>query len=218
MTDVLYCEPEDVYDYAIPRGVLSSPARAVASVNTTSNVLELAGHGFKSDATVEFRAFNGGELPAGIVAQTVYYAQPVSGSDSLFQIAATAGGTAIDLTTAGDNFGCVANIRDTITENIRAASQEIHRFLPAHSVPIPALDDGTYPPTVRRIAAVWATYGTMLALGQHSERVATEVAAIYERVKLLLAGVRLRDTTDTSSSTNLARGRSVTSERSDTIP
>lgn len=218
MSDVLYCEPEDVYDYAIPRGVLASQARAVASVNTTSNVLELAGHGFKSDATVEFRAFNGGELPGGLAAQTVYYAQPVSGSDSLFKISATASGSAIDLTSEGDNFGCVSNIRSTITENIRAASQELHRFLPAHSVPIPALADGTYPPIVRRIVAVWATYGTMLALGQHAERVAAEVAQIYDRVKLLLAGVPMRDTTDTSSRINLALSGSAVSACSETIP
>ncbi len=212
-----YCDPEHVYEFAATRGSLVYPARAVASVNTTSNTMELAGHGFRTDAPLEFRAFYGGTLPSPIAAQTVYYAKPVADSDSLFQVAASAGGAAIDLSSAGENFGVILNVRETILTNIEAASEDLHQDIPAHAVPLVVDGNGNYPPSAVRIVAIRTAIRVFEVLGQRLDWADTRIE-LKDQLTLLRSGLRLRNSNDTSASSNLARGRSVTLERSDTIP
>ncbi|MDE1946189.1 MAG: hypothetical protein KGH93_03290 [Patescibacteria group bacterium] len=84
-------------NYFIGKGVLNLPRYSLSSVDTTANTITLASSpGYAINTTVVFNA-NGGTLPSPLVAGTVYYIVSVSGAT--IQVAATLGGTAIDLTT-----------------------------------------------------------------------------------------------------------------------
>lgn len=96
-----YATREDVYRRGIPRGALTSPARLVSSASASTDRLELDGHGFSDAQPVQFRVVDSGALPAPLAEGTVYYVKTVTDSDSLFQVSATAGGAAVNLTTAG---------------------------------------------------------------------------------------------------------------------
>lgn len=211
MADEEYCSVEDVFRYAVPRGSLTPPARAVSSVYVDADVLELAGHGLELDMPVEFRTFPGGTLPEGLTPLVVYYAQPITGSDSLFRVLDMPAGTVVTLVTEGENFGLVVQIRDTVIAQIRAASQRLHKFLPAHAMPLtPDPVTGKYPETARRMVAVWAAHATNIVLGQRNPLIAEEAQAMFDEAKLLLSGIPARDTGITTGSTNLATGASPT--------
>lgn len=66
------------------------------SVNTSTDVVTCAAHGFSDTNTI---VFYGGTVPAGLTEGTVYYVRD-STADT-FKVAATAGGAAIDLTGTG---------------------------------------------------------------------------------------------------------------------
>ena len=96
----------DIYDdriAAIDSPILM-PVQAVtkfsiSAVNTTTNKLTAAGHGRSVGNVVYVTAGVGGVLPAPLVESTAYYVESVSGDD--VTLAATEGGAAIDITTAG---------------------------------------------------------------------------------------------------------------------
>lgn len=83
------------------RGTLDNPARD-ARASASGDYLECEGHGLADGAEVTLRAHTGGSLPAPLVDTSTYYARVVS--TSRFQLAATAGGAAINFTSAGSNF------------------------------------------------------------------------------------------------------------------
>lgn len=94
-----YCTERDLYRVGgLQRGELANPGRLVGSVD--SSVMTLDGHGFGNDDMLSFRAEAGGSLPAPLASGTIYYA--IALTDATFQVAATAGGAAITLTTEGD--------------------------------------------------------------------------------------------------------------------
>lgn len=115
----------------LPSGGLPNPAR-VAYGSATGDYVESAAHGLSDDAEVTFRAETGGSVPTGLTAGATYYA--IVSSVDRFQVAATAGGAAIALTSDGDNFVFSADL--PWAQWIEWADRQIDSFLPAHVVPI----------------------------------------------------------------------------------
>ncbi len=123
-----YCAASDLYDFGMPRGAATNPGHLIASVSAGANTLELDQHGFAAGNPVLFRAEAGGSLPSPLVEGTTYYAIPVT--ESTFSVAATDGGAAIDLTTAGSRILVIAPL--PVTQAIAWASRIIDDMLPAH--------------------------------------------------------------------------------------
>lgn len=126
-----YCTISDVYRW-IPRGSVQNAARLIGGINTTSETLELDGHGFEADDALTFRAEAGGTLPTGITEGTTYYAIPVT--DSTFKVATTPGGSAVNL--GGSPVNVVVICQAPWSTWIEEASNEIECTLPAHVVPL----------------------------------------------------------------------------------
>jgi len=116
----------------------------LVEVTVASDLMTLDGHGLADDDALLFRAEGGGSLPAELVAGTTYYAIVVT--SSTFQVSATAGGAAIDLTTAGARVVVVRTL--PITQSIQYASAMVDDFLIAHQ---PVLDP--IPTIVRTVTA-----------------------------------------------------------------
>lgn len=66
-------------------------------VNITTNIITIVGHVLTNDSQVTFATTGG--LPGGLSGGTYYYV--VNAATNTFQVAATVGGSAIDLTTQG---------------------------------------------------------------------------------------------------------------------
>lgn len=189
-----YCEPADVFRYALPPGSLPNPGRIVAEVNATSNVLTLDQHGFDADRELVFRAESGGSLPAPLVAGTTYYAIPLT--DSTFQVAATEAGAAIDLTTAGENVIVTAEL--PFDEWIRAASAEVDETI-GHDVPLEA----PYPQAVITYTAVRAAELGLLYTGRDPVLLAERMKVEREKLARWRKGVAIRGP-NAPASANLA--------------
>jgi hypothetical protein len=95
-----YCVRADVLAF-LPSGGLPNAARE-ATADATANDFEIDQHGLIDDQPVRFTVSTGGSVPTGVAVSTTYYA--IVSTTSRFQVAATAGGAAINLTTAGENF------------------------------------------------------------------------------------------------------------------
>jgi hypothetical protein len=65
------------------------------SVDLTANTVKIPAHGLVADQKI---AFYGDTVPGGLTEGTVYFVRPTITTDT-FQVGATAGGAAIDLTT-----------------------------------------------------------------------------------------------------------------------
>jgi len=140
-----YCTEADLYDYGLPRGSLPNPGRLVGAVTVATDIVTLNGHGFRDDAQLLFRAEGGGTLPAELVEGTTYYA--IVATSSTFQVAAAAGGAAINLTTAGSNV--VVGTPLPFATAIQWASGMVDDFLVGHTVPLTE----PYPETVIAVTA-----------------------------------------------------------------
>ena len=206
MADEAYCTVEDVFRYATSRGGMANPALEVSSVSVTDNALTIEGHNLEADARLEAVAFPGGFLPSPLLMGVTYFAIPDPVVESRLRLALTAGGAAIDLTSSGSLFGLRVSIRETILRNIKAASQRLHRFLPAHAVPLTVDIAGKYPETAVHMTAVWAAHATYIVLGQRNLLVKEEAETLFTEARLLLAGIGLRDTKQLNNSANVAIG------------
>ncbi len=109
-----------------------SLAGLTASSLADSNAITYDGHGFDTDDPVTVRALTGGELSDPLVAGTTYYARRLS--NAAFELAATAGGVAIDLTS--DSFTVVVARDPDFDTWIGFYSRWIDLSLPAHVVPL----------------------------------------------------------------------------------
>jgi len=180
-----YCTRADIFAHAIPRGALHNPASLV-TVDTSADWLECDGHGFETDDELTFRADAGGSLPSPIVEGTTYYAIRVD--DATFQVAASAGGTAIDLTTAGSNV--LVHSEPPFDSAIAWAERVIDDMLPAHVVPL----ETPYPEIVTITAAELAG-GKLLARYGSASRTLTEIVdAAHKRIERWGKGVPIRGT------------------------
>lgn len=190
-----YATRRDVYRYGLPRGTLGSDARLVASALAATDLVVLDGHGFETDDEIVVRAEEGGSLPTPLVTGTTYYAIRVS--ESAFQVAATAGGAAIDLTSdAVSMFVAGALPFDEILE---LYSRFVDPFIPAHLVPLEAPIPVVIVATVAELAAKKLLHLS----GQTSVAVNEAELAAKAQLERWAKGVPLRDPRATASA-NLA--------------
>lgn len=125
----------DLYEHGLPPGI-SFTSRLVESANATADTIEVNGHNIGLNKPVQFTVDDGGALPAPLVVDTVYYAKPVAGSDSLLQVAASEDVAAINLTTTGTApFRIVRSISGVIEAAIAHWSMVVCRKLIGHVVP-----------------------------------------------------------------------------------
>lgn len=200
-----YCVESDLYDFGLPRGGIPNPARLAAEppASVSSNAIELDGHGFALNDPVSFRAEAGGSLPSPLVAGTTYYAIPAG--EGYFQVAATSGGAAIDLTTTGS--GVVVLTPLPIDAAIEFASALIDDMLPSHVVPLTA----PYPPIVVMTCAELAAAKLAARSGSASVSLTAMADAARKRLERWAQGVPLRGTnTAAQIPTNLAQVGSLT--------
>lgn len=166
-----YSTEADVVAF-LPSGGLPNPAR-VATASTSGDYLEIDGHGLSDDALVTVRAETGGSVPTGLTAGSTYYALVLSASR--FQLAATAGGAAINLTSAGDNFVIWSPL--PWASWIEWSDRAVDSFLPAHVVPLDPV------PEMARLASaelaamrgLQSTAGASVDLGARLEAVGARV-------------------------------------------
>ena len=179
----LYCSRGDV-TARLPPGAVVSPAGILASCLASTDVLTYDGHGLETDDEVTVRAASAGTLSAPLAAGTVYYAIRLSNAE--FKLAATAGGSAINITSNGVEMTVIREPK--FDDVIEFCSRLADTSLPAHLVPLTA----PIPPLVRGCVADMAAKRVLNANGQNSEAVKAtdlEAKAILER---FAAGMPLR--------------------------
>lgn len=94
-------------------------AEKLFAANAGTDVITCAAHGILDGETVRFK---GGDLPEGLVQSTVYYVRDQT--TDTFKVAATAGGTAINLTDAGSGVMTLnaPSLRSSGDQKIRVVS------------------------------------------------------------------------------------------------
>ena len=206
MAQDLYCSRKDVTD-RLPPGSVVSPAGMVASCLASTDVLTYDGHGLETDTEVTVRAAEvGGTLAAPLVAGTVYYA--IRLSNASFQLAATAGGAAINITSNGVEMTVIREPQ--FDDAIEEASRWADDILPAHAVPL------TAPINIivrRAVAAVAAKY-ILNFNGQHSAAVKEAELESKAKLERHAKGMPLRGGT-AQTPTNLAVTATSVSSGSD---
>jgi len=205
MADEEYCSDEDVYR-VVPASVLTRAALLVSSVDTSADALVVDGHGLAEDDPFELALQDGGTIATPLVVGTVYYAAPVTDSDTRIQVRATPGGSAINITAAGSGLLLKPSIKPSLKQFRRAYSRWVEDRLPAHAVPLEAGIDGRYPDVVRSVVATLAAEAQLEALGQTSESLTRRADRVRRDAALMLAGLPSRDPRVTTESTNVAMG------------
>lgn len=199
---VTYATRADLHRYGLPRGLLANPGRLVAAVYAATDTLELDGHGVETDLPIVFRAESGGSLPAPLAAGTTYYG--IRLTDSTFQVAATAGGAAIGLTSAGSRV--VMSTSLPVDEVLERYSRFVDDHLPAHVVPLTV----PYPVRVVAVVAELASQRLLWIAGQKSIAMDAIEAGAHKEIDRWAKGLPLRDATATAAS-NLAVSASASS-------
>ncbi len=202
----LYCSRGDVNERI--QGGITFEGRLVSAVNATTDTITLDGHGFEDDTPVYVRPAEGESLPAPLVETATYYVKRVT--NAKFQLAATASGAAINLTTAG---GSTFVSREPPYDNvIEFVSRWADAFLPADAVPLEA----PIHPLVRGVVADISAKRLQNYDGKSSAIVdAAELAgkAILERFS---KGLPLREADGiTTTSTNKAIVTTITDDEPD---
>ena len=177
-----YCTEADVVPF-LPSGGLPNPAR-VAEGSASGDYLESEGHGLSTGAEVTFRAEVGGSLPTGLTAGTTYYA--IVTSAARFQVSATDGGSAINLTSDGENFVFWSPL--PWASWIDWAERQVDSFLPAHVIPIIE----PIPELVRTSAAELAAMRGLQATAGATVDLGARLDAIGARLTRWAKGIPLR--------------------------
>jgi hypothetical protein len=180
---VALCSPSDLYVH-VPRSSVPRNALLVASVSTSANTLELDGHGFATGDEVSFRAEAEGALPAPLVEGTVYYAIDVN--EYTFQVAATAGGSAIDLTTTGSTVLVIPP--DPVPGAIAWAEAIVLDSLPAAVLPLTE----PYPPVLVTTCAELAAWKLVGAVGGVTLPLAEVLVGVQKRLDHWASGAVIR--------------------------
>lgn len=181
-----YCNEADIYLFGVPRGALAVSGRVAGAVSTTSDTVELDGHGFVAGDEVQFRAEEGGSLSSPLAEGTTYYVLAVD--DWRFQVAATSGGSAIDLTTAGD--GVIVLAAPPVDGAISWAERVIDDMLPAHVIPIA----DPVPEIVRATCAELAGAKLLALSGGQSESLSAVLDAAQKRIERWARNAPIRGT------------------------
>ncbi len=209
MTADLYCERKDVTG-RLPLGSITSPSGIVASCLESTDAITFDGHGLETDNEVTVRAIEGGTLSAPLVEGTVYFA--IRLSNARFKLAATAGGSAIDITSNGASM--VVSREPNFDELIEFYSRWADAFLPAHDVPLQA----PIHPTVKGIVADLVAKRVLNADGKDSAVVNAAEAAAEKQLERYAAGIQLRGAAVSTEPSNLAVSRPGRPRSEETIP
>jgi hypothetical protein len=198
-----YCSRSDV-TRRLPPGTLMSLAGLSASSLAGTNAITYDGHGLETDDPVTVRALDGGTLSAPLAAGTVYYVRRLS--NSAFELAATAGGSAIDLTT--DSSTLVVARDPDFDLFIEFYSRWADTSLPAHLVPLGRTEP--VHPLIRGLVADMVAERMFNVSGQPSSEAmkSLEVATAAQLARFAL-GLPLRGaatTVSTNLSVSLAAG------------
>lgn len=120
---------DEFYTHGLRSELLVRNGRAVVSVDATANTITLPMHGAAADDPVRFSSqTTSGTLPGGLSASSSYYAIPVS--DDILQVSATAGGAAVDLTTAGTGvILAIFSPTPRVQKQLEAASAQVQAAL-----------------------------------------------------------------------------------------
>lgn len=184
-----YCTAADAYSW-IPRGIAQRPARIASSVSTTLDTITIDDHGLADDDPITVRAESGGTLPSPLVAGTTYYAIVITPAS--FKLASAAGGSALDLTTAGSNVLVIAAL--PWDRWIEEESASVDCTLPAHVVPF-----ASTPAIVRKYVAALVAQRAAIACGVSTPMLD---AAIQDVIRPELAawrkGVSIRGSSEPS--------------------
>lgn len=191
-----YCTRADLYLYGLPRGALGSSSRTVASSAAATDTIELDAHGFETDDAITFRVPEGGVLSAPLVAGTTYYA--IRLDDSHFKVSATLSGSAIDLTTDGDQM--LVAIALPIDAVIEFYSRWADTFMPAHAVPFTS----PIPVLVRGLVAELSAKRLMALAGHSSASMNEAELSAKAQLERFATGITLRDATATSPTNTAA--------------
>ncbi len=202
MSQTQYCAQHDVYRFAAP-GLLQVPGRLVASVSSTTWVFTLAGHGLATDDAISFRAESGGSLPTGLSAGVVYYAIYVS--PDTFQVAASAGGSAIHVSTTGSNVIAVPQV--PWSRFIDECSAMTEQTVPAHAVPL-LNPDLTVPEPIRAFTAAQVAMRVLAFCGRETDAVQGQMEYWGKLADKWARGVPLRGV-QRPASANVAITRSA---------
>lgn len=169
---------------------MSNSARLVSSASASTEILTLDGHGLADDDPVTFRAESGGSLPSPLVAGTTYYAIDVT--DSTFQVAASAGGAAVDLTTAGSNTLLI--VQPPWDRWIEEESGLVECSCPSHVVPF-----DTVPPIIRRLTSLLVAARGLAWAGKSTGTVQTELDTVWKLFDGWKKGQAIRGSVEPSS-------------------
>jgi hypothetical protein len=104
MSTHAYCTKQDALDW-LGGGAIRSEARLLAAVDVGSNTLTLDSHALATGRPLRFRVEDGGSIMDPLAVAVEYYS--IELTDSTFQVSATPGGPAIDITTAGDRVSVI---------------------------------------------------------------------------------------------------------------
>ena len=181
-----YCTDADLYRHGLPRGLVTGEARPV-TIDASADTIALAGHGLEAGDTLEVVATT---LPGGLSASTTYYV--VSPTADRFQVAATSGGAAIDLTSAGAGVYVVPSFSTELEEVREYASRLVDTYVIGHEVPFSA----PFPQFIVGATAKLAARELLSRRGHgdaaHPVYLAAERVAV--EVRRMSMGLTLRDT------------------------
>jgi len=207
MTANVYATQSDVYMYGLPRGTLGSLGRLVASMALGAHIV-LDGHGFVLNDPVIFQAVtsSGGALASPLVAGTTYYVIPVN--DSQFDVAASANGSAITLTSTGASVKVATPL--PIDNVLEFYSRWADGFMPAEVTPLVPDPDGRYPVLVTGVVAELAAKKLQQLAGHISINVDEFEKVAMAQLQRWSKGVPVRDPAQGAANTALQSSLVVT--------
>lgn len=183
--------------------MLGAVSRVVSTAIASTDTLSLDGHGFEDGDEIQVSVLSGGSLPSPLAAGVTYYAIRVDAGQ--FQLSATSGGAAINLTTNGLDVFVSTPLPDAEVRELY--SRELDGMLPAHAFPLTA----PYPVQAVDYVATRAAAHLARLAGHVSESLDKAAAAAVESAKRWAAGIPIRDAR-VSTSTNRAVARVSTAD------
>lgn len=196
---VTYATRRDLYRYGLPRGTLGTSARLVESSLAATDTITLEDHGFENDDAVLVRAVDGGTLSSPLASGTTYYV--IRLTSSTFQIAASPGGAAIDLTV--DGVSMMVSTELPFDDVLEFYSRFVDALMPAHAVPFVADGEGKFPTIVTALVAELSAKKLQHLSGVDSISVDAAELAAKAQLERWATGIPLRDPRSTASA-NLA--------------
>lgn len=179
-----YATAADLYRHGCPRALLSDDRRAVTA-DASTNAFTLDAHGFEAGDVVEFF---GTTLPSPLASATSYYV--VEPTASTFKVAATSGGSAVDLTTAGSaDLDVVLSLATEITEALEQASRLVDTYVVGHVVPF----ESPFPPFVVWAVAKVAARELLTRRGRRDDLIFEAADRALSEVRRMTRGVTMRD-------------------------